>query len=741
MLAELKKQRQGLPFDYEYRIVRPDGDIRWIWDRGFPVTETSGECTRYVGIAQDITDRKNAEAALAEKESQYRLAIQTSTDGYWMTDLQGRFLEVNDAYVRMSGYSREELLTMGILDVKAAETREETVKHAKKIIQDGYAHFESVHRTKEGREWPVEATVTYSPNYDGRFFVFLHDITGRKRIEEARRQSEERYRQMVETSNEGIWALDESCRTTFVNAAICQMLGYSQDQMLGRLVDEFVFEEDIPDHRRQMQERSMGMGSHFERRFRRKEGNECWCVLTATPIKDNLGNFAGSFAMFTDITKEKKSEELIWRQANYDALTGLPNRRMANDRMQEEIKKSHRDGKPVAVFVIDLDRFKEINDSLGHGMGDALLQEAARRMTGCVRKADTIGRLGGDEFVIILGELTDMGGVERIAHSLLAKLAKPYRLGMERVYTSASIGISFYPDDATEVESLLGCADQAMYAAKREGRNRFHYYTTAMQEAADARLRLVNDLHAALKDRQFTLHYQPIVELATGAVRKAEALIRWQHPRLGPVSPADFIPVAEDTGLIVEIGDWVFRQAATQSARWRRTHHAEFQVSVNKSPVQFQHDSDHHAAWQTHLEELGLPGDGIVVEITESLLMDAREKVSRQLLAFRDCGIQIALDDFGTGYSSLSYLQRFDIDYLKIDQSFVQNLAADSNDLALCEAVVVMAHKLGIKVIAEGIETQGQCDLLKQIGCDYGQGFLFSKPLPAEEFEKLLMVG
>ena len=281
-------------------------------------------------------------------------------------------------------------------------------------------------------------------------------------------------------------------------------------------------------------------------------------------------------------------------------------------------------------------------------------------------------------------------------------------------------------------------ADQAMYLAKKSGRNRFRYFTAALQEAAQTRMRLVNDLRGALAGQQFRVFYQPIVTLANGAIHKAEALLRWQHPTRGFISPAEFIPVAEETGMIIDIGDWVFREVASQAAHWRASHYAKFQISVNVSPVQFRHQGTNFKAWLDYLQKLDLPGQNIVLEITEGLLMDANTSITEQLLAFRDAGIRVSLDDFGTSYSSLSYLKKFDIDYLKIDQSFVRNLADDGSDQALCEAIIVMAHKLGLKVIAEGVETEQQRDLLAAYGCDYAQGWLYSKAVPPEQFEVLL---
>ncbi|HEY3327797.1 MAG TPA: EAL domain-containing protein [Novimethylophilus sp.] len=481
---------------------------------------------------------------------------------------------------------------------------------------------------------------------------------------------------------------------------------------------------------------------NFEESISTAAGQKKFHLTSKVPLqRPNDGEVIGVLGSYTDITALKHAEETIRHQANFDPLTNLPNRRLFNDRLDQEIKKSNRAGQPLALLLIDLDRFKEINDTLGHGMGDMLLMQAAQRLRGCVRETDTIARLGGDEFAVILGELNDLGSVERVAQCILLQLAEPFHLINETVYISASIGITLYPEDAKDLEALLQNADQAMYAAKEQGHNRFHYFTSAMQDVAQTRMRLTRDMRGALADCQFLVYYQPIVELATDTIHKAEALIRWQHPTRGLISPAEFIPIAEDTGMIMEIGDWVFREAANQAKVWRTSHHAEFQISINKSPIQFQSADHIQAAWLNYLHELGIPGSGIVVEITEGILMDSSSAITGKLLEFRDAGVQVALDDFGTGYSSLSYLKKFDIDFLKIDQTFIRNLAAGSDDMALCEAIIVMAHKLGIKVIAEGIETAEQCALLAAAGCDYGQGYLFSRPVPAEEFERLLITG
>jgi diguanylate cyclase (GGDEF)-like protein len=390
------------------------------------------------------------------------------------------------------------------------------------------------------------------------------------------------------------------------------------------------------------------------------------------------------------------------------------------------------------LLFIDLDRFKEVNDTLGHHMGDELLIQAAYRIQQCVRESDSVARLGGDEFTVILPSLTNVSDIGQIAQNIIDTLARPFPLGEDQAYISASVGITVYPDDAENIEDLLKNADQAMYAAKRAGRNRYSYFTSTMQDAANERMRLVRDIHHANTVGEFSVYYQPIVELATGRINKVEALLRWEHPQHGFISPAVFIPIAEDTGLIHDIGNWVFEESVHRLKRWRSRYDDKFQISINKSPVQFRAENQTYENWITRLKEEGLSGDGIAIEITEGLLLHADTNINGKLLAFRDAGIQVAIDDFGTGYSSLSYLMKFDIDYLKIDQSFVRNLGEDESDLALSEAIIVMAHKLGLKVIAEGVETVQQRDILKQIGCDYAQGYLYSRPVPHEQLEAWL---
>ena len=554
--------------------------------------------------------------------------------------------------------------------------------------------------------------------------------------------SEQRWKFALEGSGDGIWDWDIENNQVIRSARWKSMLGL-EDWEMGPELEAWkmrIHPEDVTRVISDLEKYMNGETPQYinEHRLLCKDGSWKW-ILARGMVVDWAadGRPLRMVGTHTDISRLKESENLVWKQANFDQLTELPNRRMFYDRLAQEIKKSNRLNLPLALLFLDLDHFKEVNDTLGHDKGDQLLQEAARRINQCVRNTDTVARLGGDEFIVILSELDDLNSIGRIAQDILGKLSTSFKLGEDIAFVSASMGITLYPTDASSIDDLLKNVDQAMYSAKASGRNRISYFTPSMQQAAHQKMLITNDLRMALQQHQLQVHYQPIIHLASGTIHKAEALLRWQHPQRGMVSPAEFIPIAEETGLIMEIGDWVFEQSMLQVKKWQQQRGAHFQISVNKSPVQFKNDSSTHDHWLDYMKQLGLVGQSLVVEITEGLLLDTSQNVSKKLLAFRDAGIQVALDDFGTGYSSLAYLRRFDIDYIKIDQSFVRNISTQPDDLALCESIIAMAHKLGLNVIAEGIETEEQCALLKAAGCDYGQGYWFSPAVHAEKFETL----
>ncbi|MCK6412102.1 MAG: EAL domain-containing protein [Azonexus sp.] len=563
------------------------------------------------------------------------------------------------------------------------------------------------------------------------------DALERKRIDEELRLASS----VFQSSSEGIVVCDAQRRILAVNPAFTRITGYSPEEAVGRDPGFLGTGRTPPSLYREMWESLGASGQWFGEIWNARKNGEVFPEwLTINALRDEVGRVYRYIGMFSDVSSRKQWEDQIWRQTNYDALTELPNRRLFRDRLQQEARKAQAAQQPLALLHIDLDHFKEVNEQLGHAAGDSLLQQVAGRLLGCAGGADTTARLGGDEFALIMPAQPDLGRVEQVAQDIVEQLAEPCRINGEPVYVTASVGITLYPNDGEAHELLLKNAEQAMYAAKEGGRNRYSFFTPSLQEAALQRQSLSRDLRQALALRQFELYFQPIVDLTSGRIFKAEALIRWKHPERGFVSPADFIPLAEELGLIEELGQWVFFEAVRWALVWNEHPAADggiFQISVNKSPRQFQNGKT-HLEWVEHLRHCGLDPRAIVIEITEGLLLDEASGALDKLKHFRRQGLEIALDDFGTGYSAMAYLKRFDIDYLKIDQSFVRDMENNPGDRAIVEAMVVMAHKLGMKVIAEGIETEAQRAFLFAAGCNYGQGYLFSRPVPAGAFTALL---
>ncbi|PIW59505.1 EAL domain-containing protein [Shewanella sp. CG12_big_fil_rev_8_21_14_0_65_47_15] len=692
----------------------------------------------------DVTAQTLADREVLASREQLELVLSSSDLGVWDWDIRRDSIERNARSADMLGCDIDMLNadSRQWMDAIAAEDRPKVLHSIEAHLRGETAQHRMEYRLNtlnRGVRWILDTgkVVSRDTNHNAlRMCGTYTDITEAKLIEESLKLSALVY----ENSSEAMSVLDEKGVIITVNAAFTDITGYSESEVRGQHIRLLYCDLNGRDFYTSMNAEIREKGRWQGEMWQRRKGKEEYVIwLTINTINDKEGQPYRRVALFSDITDKKQNEHLIWKQANYDTLTGLPNRRMLLEYLGAEIRNSDRNRNHFALLFLDLDYFKEVNDTLGHAMGDLLLIETADRLKACVRDADVVARLGGDEFTIVLSAMADHKGIERVAENILRRIAEPYLLGEETAYISVSIGITLYPDDATSIEGLLKHADQAMYAAKDQGRNRFNYFTPSMQEYAKYRMRLIQDLRQAVLNKEFQLHFQPIVALETGAITKAEALIRWDHAERGSVSPAEFIPVAEDTGLIVEIGNWVFEQAARQSAAWRKELGVEIQISVNKSPIQFRDEGALLHNWLELLQDLDMTGAGVCVEITEGLLLDASMGVTEKLLAYRDAGVQVSLDDFGTGYSSLAYLKKFDIDYLKIDQSFTRNVDTDTNDQILCEAIIVMAHKLGMKVIAEGVETEAQRQVLLAAGCDFGQGYLFSKPLIASDFaEKYL---
>ncbi|MGV3743008.1 MAG: PAS domain S-box protein [Burkholderiaceae bacterium] len=733
------------PLDMEFRLRR--GTDGWCWTnvRAAPLLDEKGAVRKWVGMNIDISARKLAEERLYHSEEFHRITAEAARVGIWEIGVTGDLACIMSPLMSaMLGLPEHKaiftqaewqtnIFPEDLEDVHAALYRLFTGQRAEEVSFRVRRHDGSVHylvargRAIKGQDGRIT-----------RVFGASIDLTDQRRIQEDLHIANERLRLAIESTGDGLWDWDFKSNIGYISDRFKEILGYAPDELPTHITvwPAKIHPDDEPRVMDSYHAYVEGKISSLTTEYRTacKNGNWKWVLSRGVLVrKGKDGKPHRMIGMLTDISERKKADERIWRHANFDALTEMPNRRLFRDRLEQEVRKAQRAHTAIALLFIDLDRFKQVNDLLGHDAGDLLLIQAARRVEGCVREADTVARLGGDEFTVILAALEGIEKVEQIAQKILTALAEPFGIGKEYVYISGSVGIALYPDDADSAEELIRKADQAMYAAKNSGKNQFSYFTRLMDERAHQRLRLINELRRALEMGQLSVAYQPVVELSTDRVIKAEALLRWNHPFFGNVEPAHFVPLAEESGLISEIGDWIFREAASSAKRWSQALGIAFQVGVNKSPIQFL--SKEADTWVDYLREVDLPAQNITVEITEGLLLHASSEVCDRLLEYRDAGIQVALDDFGVGYSSMAYLKKFDIDYLKIDQSFVQDMAENEYSRTIAESIIVMAHKLGLKVIAEGVETEVQRELLMEAGCDYGQGYLFARPLAVADFE------
>ncbi|MEW6646324.1 MAG: EAL domain-containing protein [Pseudomonadota bacterium] len=543
---------------------------------------------------------------------------------------------------------------------------------------------------------------------------------------------------VIESSLEGIMITDANSIIISVNPAFTRLTGYSAEEVVGKspaLLSSGRHDKAFYDEMwRQLRENGHWQGEVWNRR---KSGETYPELLTIAAISDRDGKLTHYAALFSDITELKESEERIRHLAYYDALTGLPNRRLLEDRLRVALAHAHRNHRQLALLFIDLDRFKRINDSLGHEVGDQLLIAIAQRLRDSVREDDTVARMGGDEFIAVLSDIETPEHAMHIARRLIDALRQPVYVDGHELVVTTSIGMSIYPDDSEDAALLLKNADIAMYRAKDSGRNSFQLYAPAMNARSLEHLALESALHRALEREEFELYYQPLLDAGSSRVIAAEALLRWRHPDLGLVPPADFIPLAEETGLIISIGEWVLRSACEQLAQWRRQGHGALRMSVNISARQF-HQHDFAAIAGRCAQQAGVSAQQVTLELTESMLMDDALETIRMLGQLHSQGFGIAMDDFGTGYSSLSYLKRFPLDELKIDRVFIRDIERSQEDAAIVSATIGLAHSLGLRVVAEGVETAAQLNYLQRQGCDFVQGFHFSAPVTAAEFEKLL---
>jgi len=565
------------------------------------------------------------------------------------------------------------------------------------------------------------------------------DITEHKLAEVALRESEEKFRQLANNIPEAFWITDaEQKRPIYISPAFEAMSGRPLPQKLEN--PHFWLRIIHPDDRRRVHAMRRALPDaeyDIEYRIVRPDGTICWVRDRAFPVRDREGRLYRVAGIAQDITARREAEERLLHLAHYDGLTGLPNRVLFYDRLKQALAHARRTHSTLAVLFLDLDRFKKVNDTLGHGAGDNLLQQVSGRLTGCMRAGDTVSRLGGDEFAIALSDLADPEDARLVTQKILTALAATFQLEGAEVYVTTSIGITLYPNDSEDQDALLKNADTAMYRAKDSGRNGYQFYTPEMNARALEKLKLENDLRRALERQEFVLYYQPKTSLASGEITGFEALLRWQHPDLGLVPPAEFVPMLEETGLIVPVGRWLLAAACKQIKIWEAANLRPPPVAINLSARQFM-EKELGITVKRVLEEYCVAARLIELEITESSIMSNTEEAEKTLAYLNNLGVSLAIDDFGTGYSSLGYLRRFPLDSLKIDRSFIRDITTNIDDATITRAIIGMAHNLNLKVIAEGVETEAQITFLAANGCDDIQGYYFARPLPAGECEQLL---
>jgi diguanylate cyclase (GGDEF)-like protein/PAS domain S-box-containing protein len=722
----------------DYEVIRKDGTPIILEISISLLRNASGKPIGFSGISRDVTEKKMAEKSLRESEERYRTILESIEDGYGETDERGRLVFYNNALTRMYRCTGEELLQM---DYRATMD-EDTAKLLREIYTKVYSTgepsgiFHYKVKRKDGSSMYLESSITAIRNSEGRITGFrgvVRDITGRMRNEEALRRSEERYRTILESIEDGYYEVDLAGNLIFFNDALCRMYGYARDELTGINNRKYMNPETGENTYRIFNEvyRTGEPNRMFDWEFIKKDGSKIFVEVSASLVKDAYGKPSGFRGIVRDITARKMTEERLRYLANYDSLTGLLNRALFRDRLSHAAERARRQKGVVVVLFIDLDRFKSVNDTLGHEFGDKLLQAAARRIKGCLRDSDTIARLGGDEFIIMLEDIAYPERAVIVAKKILQSFVRPILVSEREIYTSASIGITSYPGDASDIDALLRNADSAMYLAKERGRNNYQFFTPEMNARAQERLLLESSLRRALEREEFILYYQPQVDIMTGGLTGFEVLLRWQHPDLGLLTPDKFIPIAEETGMIISMDEWVIKSACIQWCQWRDMGLPPVDMAVNISILQFR-QKDLHRTLARIVGDTGMEPRHLELELTETDLMTNPDRSRETLMKLKESGIRCAIDDFGTGYSSLNYLKRFPIDTLKIDRSFIKDITTDPDDAAIVQAIISLGNTLRKDVVAEGVETMEQSDFLKSLNCHKAQGFLFSRPVPAD---------
>ncbi len=689
--------------------------------------------------ASDRREHIRQQQLLAESERKYRSLFDDNRDGVAVLDIHGRFVDANACYQQMLGYSLEQLRHLAYTDVTPERWHAmEAQIVEKQLFRQGYTdEYEKEYVDRQGRVFPVSVKCSLIRDEQGNItgmWGTARDLSERKKTE-AKLQLAAR---VFDNSGEGIAIADNSRVVVSANRAFSTITGYAFHELYGRPLQIHSGSANDDSYLQGMWSTLDNTGYwEGELAYRHRDGSSIVIWLTLRLVRDEFGHPVNYIAHLTDISERRAWEEHFRYLTEHDHLTGLPNRTLFQDRVQQAILQCLRSSEILAVISLDLDRFKTINDSLGHPVGDRLLHAVAQRLKSCLRDADSVCRQGSDEFLLLLPRLQDIAAVEAIVGTVESALSAPYLIDEYEFSISSSLGIALYPRDGEDCETLIRHADAAMYQAKAAGRNSHHFFTHELSVKAIERAQIESGLKRALEHNALQVCYQPQIDISNGRIIGAEALLRWQHPEQGQISPLRFIPVAEETGLIVPIGHWVLQEACLQAQRWHRMGYP-LTIAVNISAIQFRQKSLEQSVNHA-LARSGLPPQHLELELTEGLIMEGSDSTIGTMHRLREIGVKLSIDDFGTGYSSLSYLKRFPIDKLKIDQSFVRDITTDPDDAAITRAIIHMAQSLKLSVIAEGVETPEQLAFLTSHQCNEYQGYLCSKPVAADDFTRLLI--
>jgi diguanylate cyclase (GGDEF)-like protein/PAS domain S-box-containing protein len=719
-----------------------------VFERYSQPQRVGGRSVGRVWSFRDVSERDKAEAELREGEERYRRLVEVSPDGIGVY-VDGRVVFVNPAMARIFGAaSPDQLVGKRIMDLVHPDFRPAVIERMRLMLDEDKQVPLIAESFLRLDGTPVDVEVMAAPlRYRDRkaIQVVVRDMTERRRQELALRESEERYALAARGANDGLWDWHLFTNEVFYSTRWKAMLGYAEEEV-GTSLDEWlkrVHPEDVARLKAQIDAHVEGVAPQLEvqHRVMHKDGGYRWMLCRGVVVRDTAGKAYRMAGSLSDITERKLAEEQLLHDAFHDSLTNLPNRALFTDLLARSLGRAWRRADyRFAVLFIDLDRFKVVNDSLGHTVGDELLRAITRRIERCVRPGDTVARLGGDEFTILVDDIGNPSDATRVADRIQRELTQPFTLSGHEVFTSASIGIALSASGYEAADDLLRDADIAMYRAKALGKARYEVFDTAMHARAMALLELETDLRRAIERNEFRLYYQPMVSLETGRIAGFEGLVRWQHPQRGLIGPAAFVPIAEETGLIIPIGRWVLQEACRQMRQWQERFPAmhDLTISVNLSGKQFAQARLVEDVSQA-LKESGLAPGRLRLEITESAVMENAPSAMAMIDQLRGLDVKIDIDDFGTGYSSLSYLQRFEVDHLKIDRSFVSNIGSDRGENAeIVRTIVTLAHHLGMDAVAEGVETEDQLRMLRELGCGSVQGFLFAEPVSQDEAEGLL---